>query len=160
VTQGEENNVMGERPTIYEFAGGHEAFGALAAALHERCVDDPVLSHPFSHAQDPHHLEHLASYLAEVFGGPPSYSDAVGDHSSMLAIHAGTGADEKYSSRFLTCFDLAVSDAALPDDEEFRRVLHDYMTWATREVASISPLGSTVAESLIFPQWSWDGAQT
>ena len=160
MTRSEETNDMDERPTIYEFAGGHEAFVALAAALHERCVDDPVLSHPFSHAQDPNHLDHLACYLAEVFGGPASYTDTVGGHSSMLAIHAGTGADEEYASRFLACFDLAVGDAALPDDEEFRRVLHDYMMWATSDVRSISPLGSTVADSLAFPQWSWDGARS
>jgi hemoglobin len=160
VTQSDETEAMEERPTIYEFAGGYEAFVALAAALHERCVSDPVLSHPFSHAQDPNHLDHLASYLAEVFGGPPSYSESVGGHSSMLTIHAGTGAGEEYTSRFLTCFDLAVGDAALPDDEEFRRVLHDYMCWATSDVGSISPLGSTVAEGLTFPHWSWDGAQS
>lgn len=151
---------MQERPSVYEFAGGHEAFVALAHALHERCVNDPVLSHPFSHAQDPDHLDHLASYLAEVFGGPPSYSGSLGGHSSMLSLHAGTGADEEYTSRFLACFDAAVNDAALPDNAEFRVALHDYMVSATNEVGSISPPGSIVPENMSFPQWSWGGAQS
>jgi hemoglobin len=155
-----EVRVVTERPTVYEFAGGQEAFVSLALALHERCVADPVLSHPFSHAQDPNHLEHLASYLAEVFGGPPTYSGSLGGHTSMLLLHAGTGADEEYTSRFLACFDQALSDAALPEDVEFRSVLHDYMVWATSDVGSISPVGSTVAEDLSFPRWSWDGAQS
>jgi len=63
VTQSDETEALEERPTIYEFAGGYEAFVALAAALHERCVRDPVLSHPFSHAQDPNHLDHLGELL-------------------------------------------------------------------------------------------------
>jgi len=149
-----------ERPTVYEFAGGHEAFVALAAALHERCVNDPVLEHPFSHALDPNHLGHLASYLAEIFGGPPTYSGSLGGHSSMLLLHAGTGADEEYVSRFLACFDAAINDAGLPDDVEFRLALHDYMVWATNEVGSLSPPGSIVPENLSFPRWSWDGAQS
>jgi hemoglobin len=149
-----------DRPSVYEFAGGHEAFVALAAALHERCVNDPVLSHPFSHAQDPNHLDHLASYLAEVFGGPPTYSQSLGGHVAMLSLHAGTGADEEYTSRFLTCFDLAIADAALPDDVAFRHVLHDYMAWATFEVGTVSPLGSVVTDATAFPHWSWDGVQS
>ena len=35
------------RPSIYEFAGGDQAFRALAAAHHERCLQDPVLNDPF-----------------------------------------------------------------------------------------------------------------
>ena len=30
------------RPSLYEFAGGEEAFIALAAATHERCPQDRV----------------------------------------------------------------------------------------------------------------------
>ncbi len=145
-----------EQPTIYDYAGGRGAFVALAAALHERCLADPVLNHPFSHATDPEHLEHLADYLAEVFGGPRAYS-ASGGHSAMLSLHASTGADADMARRFVACFDLAVDDAHLPRDARFRAVLHDYMVWATREVDQYSPLGSVVPEGLAFPRWSWDG---
>ena len=151
---------MPERPGVYEFARGHEAFVALAPALHERCVNDPVLQHPFSHAQDSSHLGHLASYLAEVFGGSSTYSGSLGGHSSMLLLHAGSGADEEYVSRLLACFDGAISDAGLPDDTEFRVALHDYMVWAANEVGSVSSPGLTVPENLSFPRRSWDGAQS
>jgi hypothetical protein len=69
------------RPSIYQFAGGDEAFLALAAAHHERCLEDPVLNHPFSHPGEPDHVERLARYWAEVFGGPPRYSESYGGHS-------------------------------------------------------------------------------
>jgi hemoglobin len=150
---------MSDRPTLYDFAGGSAAFMALAAALHERCLDDPVLNHPFSHATDPQHLEHLAEYLGEVFGGPRIYSESYGGHSAMLDIHASTGADEEFASRFVVCFDQAIDDACLPDDEEFRRALHDYMVWATSEVDGYSPPGSVVPENLAFPYWSWGGRE-
>jgi truncated hemoglobin YjbI len=76
---------------MFEFAGGDPAFLALAAAHHERCLQDPELNHPFSYAVDPQHIEHLAAYWAEVFGGPARYSDSLGGHARMLAIHAGQG---------------------------------------------------------------------
>lgn len=69
---------MEERPTLFDYAGGATALVALATALHERCLEDPVLNHPFSHDMNPEHLDRLAGYLGEVFGGPPAYSSLVG----------------------------------------------------------------------------------
>ena len=151
---------MMNRPTVFDYAGGEAAFVALAAALHERCLEDPVLNHPFSHDMNPEHLERLAGYLGEVFGGPPAYS-ALGDgHAAMLSIHASTGAQDDMPTRFVACFDQAIEDADLPKDAEFRRVLHEYMVWASGEVHSYSPIGSVVPTHATFPHWSWDGLQT
>jgi hemoglobin len=79
---------------MFEFAGGMPAFEALAAAHHKRCLEDPVLAHPSSHTGSPDHVRRLAEYWAEVFGGPPTYSESFGGHSAMLGIHAGEGADK------------------------------------------------------------------
>jgi hemoglobin len=147
---------MSERESIYDYVGGDDAFLALASALNDRCIADPVLNHPFSHPSHPQHLERLAAYLAEVLGGPPNYS-ALGGHSAMLEQHAGTGADDDYAARFLACFDQAVEDAQFPDDRELRGVLHDYMAWATSEVNEISPVGVSAPVGRAMPHWSWDG---
>ena len=80
---------------MFKFAGGEPAFLALAAATHERCLEDPALNHPFSHGMSPHHIENLAAYWAEVLGGPPRYSNMLGGHSGMLSIHAGEAKDRK-----------------------------------------------------------------
>lgn len=57
------------RPSLFEFAGGEQAFQALAVAHHARCLADPELNHPFSRAdQNPQHVQHLAAYWAEVLG--------------------------------------------------------------------------------------------
>jgi hemoglobin len=151
---------MVERPSLFDYAGGEAAFVALAAALHERCLADPVLNHPFSHDLNPEHLERLAGYLGEVFGGPLVYSALGGGHAAMLLIHAQTGEEDEMATRFVTCFDLAVDDANLPGDAEFRRVLHEYMVWAVGEVHSYSPYGSVVPTHVTFPHWSWDGLGT
>lgn len=146
------------RPSMYDVAGGGPAFLALAAALHERCLADPELNHPFSNSS-PGHVERLADYWAEVFGGPPRYSESHGDHSGVLGIHAGQGAEEDLGSRFVACFMRALDDAQLPDDPEFRAGLRSYIESATREVIFYSPRGSQVPAALAVPRWGWDGAE-
>ena len=148
-----------ERPSIYEFAGGMPAFLALAAAHHERCLQDPELNHPFSHEGHPQHLERLASYWAEVFGGPPTYSQSCGGHSAMLEVHARMGAEDSLNPRFVACFMQAADDIQLPTDADFRAALRSYMQWATSDVHSYSPADSVVAPALAMPHWSWDGLQ-
>jgi hemoglobin len=145
------------RPSIYEFAGGAAAFLALAAAHHERCLQDPELNHPFSQGLNPQHIENLAAYWAEVFGGPTRYSESHGGHSAMLGIHAGHGTGDDYGARFVACFMQAADDASLPEDPDFRSALRSYMEWAVGEVLSYSPQGSNVPADKPVPRWSWNG---
>jgi hemoglobin len=147
------------RPSIYEFVGGQPAFLALAAAHHEGCLRDPVLNHPFSHPGHPEHVERLGSYWAEVFGGPPVYSQSCGGHTGMLDIHARQGADDDLGERFVRCFVQAADDAGFPADPELRESLRSYMTWAVREVLSYSPQDAQVPVGMPVPRWSWDGLQ-
>jgi hemoglobin len=148
------------RPSVYDFAGGADAFLALAAATTEHCIEDPELNHAFSHGMSPRHNENLAAYWAEVFGGPESYSRNLGGHSGMLALHAGTGAPDDWGDRFERCFVQALDDAQLPGDPDFRRAMHEYIHWATREVNAHSPAGSRVESARRMPRWSWEGLVT
>lgn len=147
------------RPSIFEFAGGAPAFLALAAAHHQRCLDDSVLEHPFSHPGNPEHVERLADYWAEVFGGPQRYSASFGGHSGMLGIHAGQGADEDLGTRFVRAFVQAADDAGLPDDPDLRAAFRAYMEWAVGEVLSLSPPGMTAQAGLPVPRWGWNGLE-
>jgi len=147
------------RLSLFEFAGGEGAFLALAAATHERCLQDPELNHPFSHHVSPGHTEHLAAYWAEVLGGPPRYSRGLGGHSGMLGIHAGEGAPEDMGTRFAACFIQAMDDADLPDDPEFRAAMRAYIEWAAREVNGVAPAETQIEPDLPMPRWSWDGLQ-
>lgn len=147
------------RPTIYEFAGGADAFLALAAATTERCIEDPELNHAFAQELNPRHDENLAAYWAEVFGGPKMYSASLGGHSGMLAIHAGHGTPEEWADRFEACFLAALDDARLPEDAEFRQAMRAYIHWATRDVNKYGPVGARVEPDQPMPRWTWRGLE-
>ena len=77
------------RSSIYEYVGGEPAFLRLAHALHERCLADPVLNHPFGRpGLRPDHIERLGRYLAEAFGGPQLYSGTYGGETFVQEVHA------------------------------------------------------------------------
>ena len=104
------------RPSIYEYAGGDAAFLALARAHHQRCLEDPELNHPFSHeGQHPQHVERLAAYWAEVFGGPATYSTTMGDESHVVRLHSGNGPHDEMDRRAVDCFAAALRDAGVPE---------------------------------------------
>ena len=148
------------RPTLYEFADGDGAFLALARAHHARCLADPELNHPFSHAdQHPQHVERLAAYWAEVLGGPPAFSGTCGDESQVLALHCGNREMGDLPQRFYECFVAALDDARLPADPEFRTALQAYMRWAVDNLMQYSAADAVVPAGLPMPRWDWDGLQ-
>ena len=145
------------QPSIYEYAGGAPALRALAADFHARCLTDPDLEHPFSHTSNPEHVQWLADYWGEVFGGPPVYSRRHGGHSGMLAVHAHQGMHPSLGDAFVRCFVAAVDGAHLPGDPELRTALRAYMEWATDEVMSYGPEDAVVPMDLPVPRWDWHG---
>jgi len=146
------------RTTLFEFAGGEPAFLALATAHHARCLADPELNHPFSHADlDPRHVERLAAYWAEVMGGPPRYTELPADQSFLLHLHSGHGDMSDLGRRFVDCFVAAADDAGLPAAPEFRAALRAYMEWAVDDVLAYSVQGSVVPPGVAMPRWSWEG---
>lgn len=55
--------------------------------------------------------------------------------------------------------DAAMDDAALPDDPEFRAVMHAYMEWAVADILTYAPVDARVPAGMLMPRWSWDGLQ-
>ena len=144
--------------TVYEAAGGADGLLALAGAWHTRVMADEVVSHTFSHGYHPAHTERLAAYWTEALGGPPMYSEAYGDETSVVKIHSGDGPHEDMDRRAITCFDQALNDVGLAGDERLRLVLHDYFAWATTTTMSRFPDSpDDVPDGLDIPQWSWGG---
>ena len=117
--------------TVYEAAGGADGMLRLAHAWHERVMADEVVSHAFSHGFRPDHSERLAAYWAEALGGPTTYSERYGDETSVVRIHSGNGAHDEMDRRAIDCFDQALADVGLADDDRLGQVLHDYFAWAT-----------------------------
>jgi hemoglobin len=60
--------------------------------------------------------------------------------------------------RAIACFDQALVDAGLADDERLGKVLHDYFAWATTTtMARYHGSADDVPDGLALPHWSWDG---
>ena len=117
--------------TVYYAAGGDDGIWRLATAWHARVMADEIVSHAFSHGFHPQHTERLAAYWAEALGGPPRYSDLYGDESRVVRMHSGNGPHEEMDRRAIACFEEALADAGLADDDRLSTVLHDYFEWAT-----------------------------
>jgi hemoglobin len=144
--------------TVFEAAGGDQAMLDLAHAWHHRCLEDPVVSHAFSHpGQHPQHVERLAAQWAEMLGGPTLYSDTMADDAHMMRLHSGHGEHEDMDDRAQTCFALALDDAGLPADERLRGTLRDWFRWATSELAAYPRSADDVPDGLALPHWSWNG---
>ena len=144
--------------TIYEAVGGLDGVLRLAHAWHKRVLEDEVVSHAFSHGFHPQHTERLAAYWAEAFGGPAIYSDQYGDETSVVRIHSGNGLHEEMDQRAIACFDQALQDTGLDNDERLRSALHDYFAWATTTtMARYHRSPDDVPNGLYIPKWSWNG---
>ena len=147
--------------TVYEAAGGDEGLLRLAVAWHERVMADEVVSHPFQHGFHPRHTERLAAYWAEALGGPTTFSDRYGGETSVLRRHSGNGQHDDMDERAIACFDQALTDVGLSDDDPVRDVLHDYFAWATKTALTRYPESADdVPEGLSVRRWSWDGLQS
>ena len=150
---------MATETTIYEAAGGREGMLKLAHAWHERVMADEIVSHAFSHGFQPDHTERLAAYWTEALGGPADYSERYGDETSVVRIHSGNGIHEEMDQRAIDCFDQAMNDVGIANDDVLRSVLHDYFAWATTTtMARYHRSADDVPDGMVIPKWSWDGS--
>jgi len=142
--------------SLYEAVGGAEGLLRLAHAWHRRCVEDPIANHPFSHPNiHPQHTERLAAYLGEALGGPPTYTQQMGDETFVRSLHAGNGMHEELDQRCIELFDLALQDVGVSED--CRACVANYFRHATRTMALYPDKKDQVPKHLPLPRWSWDG---
>lgn len=146
--------------SLYEAVGGDEGLRRLARAWHDRVMADEVVSHAFRQGVHPQHVERLAAYWAEALGGPTSYSEAMGNETSVVRMHSGNGSHEEMDRRAIACFDQALSDVGLAEGDQRRVALHDYFAWATTTTMSrYHQSADDVPDRLQIPHWSWNGLQ-
>jgi hemoglobin len=144
--------------SVYEAMGGDDGVMALARAWHSRVLADEEVRHAFSHGYHPHHTERLAAYWSEALGGPIVYSDRYGNETSVVRLHSGNGQHHEMDRKAILCFDEALVDTGLADNERLRQVLHDYFAWTTTvSMARYHASEDDVPEGLAIPQWSWNG---
>ena len=76
----------------------------------------------------------------------------------MVRLHSGNGEHDEMDRRAIACFDQALIDIGLEEEERLRGALHDYFAWATTTtMAQYHESADDVPAGLRIPHWSWDG---
>ena len=142
-------------PTLFEWAGGMEAFEKLFDRFYDKVLADDLLEPVFKHMSDQHRL-HVAHFVAEVLGGPKIYSEEEGSHFIMIGKHLQKYLTEAHRKRWMDLLLLTADELSLPDDPEFRSAFMAYLEWGTR-LAVINSNTDEVTEpaDVPMPKWGW-----
>ena len=149
----------GDPPTLYEWAGGRDAFERLINAFYDRVEGDKLISPLFPGGVSQEHRDHVILWWSEVFGGPSDYTDQLGGYHRMVTKHKDLAITPEQRGRFVTLMSLAADDAGLPADPEFRSALLAYLEWGTRIAMHNSQPGADVPQEAPVPRWGWGEAQ-
>jgi hemoglobin len=144
-------------PTLFEWAGGEPALLRLTRVFYDRVRADPILAPVFAE-MPPDHPQHVATWLGEVFGGPPRYTDEHGGYPHMLAKHRNRALTEEQRLRWVQLICAAADEAELPADPEFRSAFVAYIEWGTRLALANSQPGATPPPQAPVPRWGWGEA--
>jgi hemoglobin len=141
-------------PTLYEWVGGIEALKRLTKRFYEHVDEDELLEPVFAH-MDAAHSEHVAAFLAEVLGGPTSYSEQHGGHPHMIQKHLNRHLTHEKRRRWVELLLATADELGLPDDPEFRSALVGYLEWGSRLAVINSQPGAAVDHDAPMPKWGW-----
>ncbi|TCC18819.1 group II truncated hemoglobin [Kribbella speibonae] len=144
-------------PTLYEWAGGHEALRRLTEVFYNQVLEDPILAPVFAHMSE-NHREHVAIWLGEVFRGHSRYTDELGGYPAMLSHHLNLQLTEEQRSRWAALIASSADPAGLPNDPEFRSAFVAYVEWGTRIALANSQAGATPPPKAPVPHWGWGEA--
>jgi len=144
----------GAPPSLYEWAGGADAFTNLCEAFYRLVLADDLLAPVFAH-MDAQHAQFVATWLAEVFGGPERYIAERGGYPHMLAKHMGRAFTETQRRRWVNLMMDAADEVGLPGDPEFRSAFTAYIEWGTRLAVQNSQPGADPVQQAPVPRWGW-----
>ncbi|WP_328389922.1 group II truncated hemoglobin [Nocardia sp. NBC_00416] len=143
--------------SLYEAVGGIDVLRRLGDTFYDGVLADPLLAPVFADFTRTH-IEHVAVWLSEVFGGSTDFTDRLGGHQALLRAHLGLEITEAQRLRWMELMTEAV-DKELPDDPALRRTVIAYFDWGTtvaREV-SADPAGTDLGDPGPTPRWGWNG---
>src|SRR6202521_3921939 len=144
-------------PTIYEWAGGAEAFERRTELFYRKVHADSLLAPIFAHV-GPDHAHHVALWLAEVFGGPDRYTREHGGYPAMMRHHLELAITEPQRRRWVQLIAETADDARRPADPEFRSAFIAYLEWGSRIGLANSQAGAEPPPDAPAPRWGWGEA--
>ena len=141
-------------PSLFEWMGGSEAIERLFSIFYSKVPSDPILA-PLFARMSPEHVKHVSAFVAEVFGGPKTYSQKLGGHPHMLSRHVDRKLTEVQRARWMQLLLQCADEIGMPDDPEFRSALVAYLEWGTRIAVITSQASSSVGGDSSMPKWGW-----
>jgi hemoglobin len=109
---------------------------------------------------DRRHAEHVADFLAEVFGGPPIYSSEGGSHIGMIVKHLGRAITEQQRARWVELMIETADEVGLPADPAFRDAFVAYLEWGSKLAVINSAPGIAKPEGdWPMPKWGWGASR-
>ena len=141
-------------PTLYAWLGGLPALEQLTTRFYERVKDDSILAPLFAHMGSDH-PRHVALFLAEVLGGPSTYSEEHGGHPRMIRKHLNRHLTQVQRRQWVGLLLDTADEIGMPDDPEFRSALVGYLEWGSRLAVINSQAGAKVEEGSPMPKWGW-----
>lgn len=144
-----------DEPTLFEWAGGFPALLRLTRRFYEVHVpSDPLLSGLFSQ-MSPEHPQRVASWLGQVFGGPPAYSGRYGDYDRMISQHLDKALTPEQRARWVELLARSADEVGIPADAEFRAAFVAYLEWGSRIALENSQPGVHPPPHMPVPRWWW-----
>jgi hemoglobin len=143
-------------PSLYEWIGGNEKLEPLFKLFYEKVFKDDLLMPVFKN-MSPEHIQHVAHFIGEVFGGPKKYTEEDnGSHYKMVEHHIGKNLSEMQRKRWIELLLETADENSVPVDPEFRSALVAYLEWGTR----IAVINSQTTENPLdhntsMPEWNW-----
>ena len=148
---------MSPEPSFYDELDGISGLRRLSNSFYDRVLADPLLAPVFANFER-RHVEHVAVWLAEVFGGPAEFTATLGGHQSLLSSHLGLAIRDEHRERWIELMSAAV-DEVYPGRRDLHASLMAYFDWGTSIAQQVSqdPPGTNLGEPGPTPRWGPDG---
>jgi hemoglobin len=141
-------------PSLYAWMGGMPAIERLMTLFYSKVPEDDLLAPVFAQ-MSPKHVAYVAAFVAEILGGPKTYSTKLGSHGHMIRKHAGRALNEAQRQRWMQLLLSCADEIGVPDDPEFRSALVGYLEWGTRLAVINSQPGADLSGDAPMPSWGW-----
>jgi len=142
-------------PTLYEWAGGQDEIEKMIFHFYDKVIDDELLKPIFAHMSK-EHQQHVANFIAEVFGGGKKYTNNGGSHYGMIKKHMGKHLTEAHRKQFIKKLLESADEVGIPDDPEFRSAFVGYLEWGTRlAVINSNEKELDMDPDEPMPKWGW-----
>lgn len=106
--------------TIFESYGGFAKISRVVSDFYERMLDEPIVSKYFDDVDMRRLMDHQTKFIAQLMGGPVSYSD-----EALERVHAPLGIDRQAFDTMagLLCETLEDFDFAKDDVDTVRAAI-------------------------------------